>query len=344
MRAEPVASRLYAQTVVEHERRLPEAGEVLVASGDWVRSDQVVARCERAGSVRVVDAAAALGVARDRLPACLRVVVGQAVEAGEVLAASGFMGWRTVRAPAGGRVAEVAAGRIFIEEPRRSLELRAHLPGQVLRVLPGRGVVIRANVSRVVGIWGSGGECCGRVELRTEAASDTLNWIGIDLACRGKIIVGGQCLDKRVLLRAARFRALGLVVGGLAEHLRPRVRELGLTVVVTDGLGAVPMAEPVFEVLASHEGREALLTGGGGEGAGPPAVSICLESIRGSLNVAPERPLTVGDRVRLTRAPYLGVTGWVKAIHEEDGEAWVEVRLERGQSATVAYRNLERLG
>ena len=344
MRTEPVASRLYTQTVVEHERRLPEAGEVLAARGDWVRSDQVVARCQKPGGVRVVDAAVALGVAPDRLPACLRVAVGQTVEAGAILAASGFMGRRTVRAPVGGRVAEVAAGRIFLEEPRRSLELRAHLPGQVLRVLPGRGVVIRATVSRVVGIWGSGGECCGPLEMRTEAATDTLNWIGIDLACRGKIIVGGRCLDKRVLLRAARFRALGLVVGGLAEHLRPRVRELDLTVVVTDGLGAVPMAEPVFELLAGHEGREALLTGGGGEGVELPAVSIFLESLRGPLNVAPERPLTVGDRVRLTRPPYLGVIGWVKAILEEDGETWVEVRLQRGQSATVAYRNLERLG
>jgi hypothetical protein len=342
MRAEPVASRLYAQTVVEHERRLPEAGKVLVASGDWVQSDQVIALCEKPGRVRVVDAAAALGVARDRLPECLRVAAGQVVEAGEVLATSGFMGWRTVRAPVSGRVAEVAAGRVFVEEPGRSIEVRANLPGRVLRVLPGRGAVIRATVSRVVGAWGCGDETFGPLALRTGGPGDTLNWISVDLACRGKIVVGGQCLDKRALLRAARFRALGLVVGGLAEHLRPRVRELGLTVVVTDGLGAVPMAEPVFELLASHKGREALLDGG--EGAGPPAVTISLDSIRGPVNLAPERPLTVGDRVRLTRAPHLGVTGWVKGILDEDGETWVEVRLGPGESTTVAYRNLERLG
>jgi len=342
MKAEPIASRLYTQTVLEHERRLPEAGQVLVSAGSRVRSDDIIARCERPGSLRVIDAAAALGVARDRLSPCLRVTVGQEVQAGQIVAASGFMGWRTVRAPVAGRIAQITTGRIFVEELRRSIDLRANLPGQVLRVLPGYGAVIQATVSRVVGLWGSSGESCGPLALRTATAAETLNWIGIDLGCRGTIVVGGQCLDRRVLLRAARFRAAGLVVGGLAEHLRGKAQELGLLVVVTDALGAVPMAGPIFELLAKHDGREALLTGCGGREV-LPALSIPLDATRGPVNVAPERMLAAGDRVRLTRAPYLGLTGWVQEVLEQDGETWVEVTLERGQSATVAYQNLERL-
>jgi hypothetical protein len=334
---------LYAQTILEHERRLPDAGEVLVAAGDWVRSKDVVARCQTRGPLRVVDAAGALGVVRDRFASCLRVALGEEVEVDDVLAASGFMGWRTVTAPVAGRIVGITTGRILIQEPQRVVELQANLPGQVIRVLPKRGVVIRAAVSRVVGIWGTGSERCGPLVLRSETAGDTLNWIGIGLGCRGKIVVGGQCLDKRVLLRAARFRVAGLVVGGLAEHLRTKAKELGLAVVVTDGLGAMPMARPMFELLARHEGREAMLTGGPVEGAGMPAVSIALAATRGPVNIAPERPLAVGDRVRLTRAPRLGATGWVQAILEQEGEAWVRVSLEGGHTTMVAYRNLERL-
>ncbi|MDI7275568.1 MAG: hypothetical protein QME94_06285 [Anaerolineae bacterium] len=344
MKAEPIASRLYAQTVVEHERRLPEAGEVLVSRGDWVQGDDIVARCRRPGQLRVVDVAGTLGVPIGRAGRCLRVAIGQEVQPEEVLAATGFMGWRTVRAPVAGRVAEVVAGRIFIEEPPQVVEVRACLPGQVSQVIPQWGAVIRATVSRVVGVWGSGGTCSGPLLLRARSGADTLQWIGIDLACRGRIVVGGRCLDQRVLLRAARFRVLGLVVGGLAEHLRARVKELGLPVVVTDGLGAVPMAGPVFELLAQHDGRQALLSGGRAEPAPePPALSIPLSSVRGPVNVAPERPLAVGDRVRLTRAPYLGAVGWVLAIDEVDGETRVGVRLDDGEQATVDYRNVERL-
>jgi len=345
MRAEPIASRLYAQTVVEHERRLPAAGEVLVAAGEQVESGRVIARCQERGPLRVVDAAEQLGIARDALPQYLRVRLGQEVQEGQALAAGGFMGWRAALAPVAGRVAGIAAGRIFLEETPRPIELRANLPGQVIRVLPGRGAVIRALVSRVVGIWGAGGEGYGPLVLRSAAPTESLHWISIDLACRGKIVVGGCCLDKRVLLRAARFRALGLVVGGLAEHLRAAALELGLVVVVTDGLGAVPMAGPVFDLLAAHEGDEALAAGGRGEPvARLPELVIPLGAVRGPVHVAPDRPLAVGDRVRVTRAPYLGATGCVLAVVEAEGEVWARVSLDDDETVVVAYRNLERLG
>ncbi len=343
MKAEPVTSRLFTQTILEHERCLPQTGEVLVAVGDTVRSDEIIARCEIRGSLRLIDAAGELGIRRDQLGRCLRVSVGQDVQAGDVVAASGFMGWRSVRTPVAGRIAEITAGRIFVQEPQRTVELESHLPGQIVRVLPGWGVTIRAPVSRIVGVWATSGESFGPLLLRTDTPADTLNWIGIDLACRGKIVVGGQCLDRRVLLRAARFRALGLVVGGLAEHLRPKARELGLPVMVTDALGSMPMAEPFFALLAEHEGHDALLTGVPAERTALPALSIPLPSTRGPVNVAPERPLTVGDRVRLARAPLLGATGWVQAVVAQDGEAWVQVKLEQGSPITVPYRNLERL-
>ncbi len=345
MNAEPMTSRLYPQTIVEHERSLPGEAQVLVSAGAWVQANDVVVRGQEPPSVRVIDAAQALAIACDDLPDCLLVTTGQEVHAGQALAATGFMGWRIVRAPVAGRVAEIAAGRIFIEEPPRPIELRTYLPGQVTRVLPNRGAVIRAAVSRIVGIWGVGGECYGPLLLRTQAPTQTLQWTSVDGGCRGKIVVGGLCLDTRVLLRAARVGALGLIVGSLAEHLRARAEELGLVVMVTDALGAVPMAAPVFDLLAHNEGREGLLASGRTSPTPVlPALNIPLADLEGPVDAPAERPLAVGDRVRLTRAPHLGAMGCVQALVEQDGRTWVKVRLDQGRATLVPYRNLERLG
>ena len=345
MRAEPLASRLHLQTVYEYEQRLPREGDVLVTPGSWVRSGDTLVCGEEPAQVRVIDGAEALGLACGRLSESLRVTVGQQVQAGDVLAATGFLGWRTLRTPVAGRVADVATGRIFIEEPPRRVELRAVLPGQVVRVLPHRGAVIRSTVSRVLGVWGAGRERMGSLVLLTTAPTDALRWTSVDVACRGKIVVGGLCLDSRVILRAARFRAAGLVVGGLAQHLRARAEALGLAVVVTDGLGAVPMAGPVFDLLARYDGYDALIMGGEGSGdLWPQAASVTIPVEAEAVAPAPERPLAAGDRVRLTRAPHLGATGWVQALQEDDGEAWVQVSLDSAQAVLVPYRNVERLG
>ena len=343
MRADAVASRLFPQVTAEYERRLPQAGEVLVEAGAWVTGDTIVARCRRQGALRVVDAAAALGIPQSRLERCLRVFVGDTVEPDQVLAANGLAGWRTVRSPVRGRVAQVVAGRILVQEQAEQCDLLAHMPGQVVRVLPNWGIVVRSTVARVLGVWGAGGECAGPLVLRSETPGEALQWIGIDLACRGKIVVGGLCLDRRVLLRAARFRALGLVVGGLAEHLRSRAQELGLVVLVTDGLGAVPMAAPVFELLRRHAGRRGLLVGGDATKREAPALSVPLEGVQSVATQSP-RPLAVGDRVRLTGRPHLGASGLVRALHEQESACQVEVALDDGAVAMVAYRNLERLG
>jgi hypothetical protein len=343
MRAEPIPSRLYAQTVIEHERRLPSPGEVLVKVGDVVQSDAMIARGAVSGALRVIDAAEALGIRRERLSLCLRVEVGQDVASGQTLAASGFMGWRTVRAPVTGRVSHIVGGRIFVQETERTLELPAFLPGEVSRVLPGVGAVIRSTVARLLGVWGSGGDAYGPLTVRCESAGEPLNWTRVDLTCRGRIVVAGQCLDSRALLRAARFRAAGLVLGGLAEHLRARAAQLDLAVVVTDGLGVIPMAGPMWELLVAHDGDAALVVGGH-DGA-QPALNIPLPAGADAAHVSVERPLAAGDYVRIARPPFLGALGWVVTLQDENaGETSAQVRLERGEVVTVPYRNLERLG
>ncbi len=70
---------------------------------------------------------------------------------------------------------------------------------------------------------------------------------------------------------------------------------------------------------------------------------VPLDGVRGPVHMSPDRPLAVGDRVRVTRAPYLGAIGYVQTVVEDEGEAWARIRLEGAETVAVAYRNLERL-
>jgi hypothetical protein len=50
------------------------------------------------------------------------------------------------------------------------------------------------------------------------------------------------------------------VLGGLSPELVPQVEQLPFPVVVTEGIGTMPMSEPVFQLLQTNDGREASIS------------------------------------------------------------------------------------
>jgi hypothetical protein len=77
-----------------------------------------------------------------------------------------------------------------------------------------------------------------------------------------------------VLFRAKRFQLSGLVVGSLHPALRPWCERLALPVLVTEGIGHIPMAAPILHLLRAQHGCAAVLAGAGRggpqESAGEP--------------------------------------------------------------------------
>ena len=73
------------------------------------------------------------------------------------------------------------------------------------------------------------------------------------------------------------------------------------------------MAQPIFDLLRSYHGRPAVVVGSGNGTRSVPEVIVPLQS-KASTEIAPfaaMQPIQVGSRVRLTRAPYLGLVGQV---------------------------------
>lgn len=313
----PVESWITGLTTIRRERLLPTPGQVLVEVGEMVGAADVVARCQLAGEVRAIDISRALGVQRERAVRYVRKAVGEAVKVNDLLAAHGGpLGQfrKSCRSPVDGQVAEVRGSLMLIESAATTLELRAHIKGQVTNVMPNRGVVISAAGTLIQGAWGSGGEAAGVLKMLIDSPQKPLRARSIDVSCHGTVVVAGRILDDSVLEQAVDARVRGIIVGGVNADLCPALEALPFPVLLTEGFGDLPMSQHVFSLLQANMGFEAMLSANMETrwGARRPEVLIPL---RADEEMPEEEPsivsLKIGDQVRALRAPYLGTMGTI---------------------------------
>ncbi len=334
-------------TNVRRERILPVAGEILVRVGERVEPIQVVARASLPGTFRILPVARLLGTPAAKSERYLRVKLGDEVRQGQVLAARG--GYR-VRSPINGVLTASGAGRVLIEAQPTIFELRAYLYGTVANVLRNTGVVIETTGAVIQGTWGTGGESFGVLRCLVKSPDKPLRAKDIDPSCHGMVIIGGLGLDDAVLERAQELQVRGIVVGGFPPQLAPQASQLPFPVIATEGVGSMPMSEAVFRMLATHEGREASISGEVRARWGIVRPEIIIPLPAETLPPAqsePGAPLTAGARVRIVRAPYSGQVGVVAAVpdHARRIETGARVRGAEiklgGETVFVPLANLE---
>jgi hypothetical protein len=98
--------------------------------------------------------------------------------------------------------------------------------------------------------------------------------------------------------------------------------ELGLTLIVTEGFGDIPMAGRTFDLLKSCEGRKVSVTGATQIRAGvlrPEIIAPRSDEGRAPAagSAAEHEGLKVGDMVRVIRQPHFGRLGKVTALPSE---------------------------
>jgi hypothetical protein len=107
---------------------------------------------------------------------------------------------------------------------------------------------------------------------------------------------------------------LGVAITGYEEK--------GLTLVVTEGFGTIPMARRTFDLLKQCEGRKVSVSGATQIRAGvlrPEIIAPRLSETAGK-DAAPdasEKGLEVGSLIRAIRQPYFGRLGKVTALPAE---------------------------
>ena len=355
---------------LRRERKLPLPGDVLVSEAQRVTAETIVARTQLPGNVQTVNAANLLGVLPEDVEECLTKPIGSAVTKGETFAESrSFFGlFRSkVHAPVKGTIESVSkiTGQVLLREEPIPVEVDAYVDGIVVEVFPKSGVTVETRGAFIQGIFGVGGETCGELHVAVAGPDEPLEEKAIDAGSRGKILVGGTYVTTAVLRKAIAQGVKAVVVGGFDDYdLRQLLgydlgvaitgsEELGITLIVTEGFGSIPMAARTFELLRSCEGRRVSVSGATQIRAGvqrPEIVAPLLEatSERDVKEDSTEGGLKAGDMVRVIRQPYFGKIGRVTALPPElmplETEAKVrvlEVDFGNGSQTLLPRANVE---
>lgn len=337
-------TRVLTSARIRRERLLPSRGTVLASIGSRVGALDVVARTEALENSIVVPLATILREPANRLPEFLRKQPGESFRHDEILAAvPQTIGRRRLyRAPGAGRLIALRGAWLALELVQPPFELRALYRGQVINVIPQMGVVIEATGALAQGVWGIGGECFGLLKKMVNAPGEMLSERKIDAAVRGAIVVAGGVTDA-ALHRLAQERCAGLIVGGLES--RALVEQLKLPVLMTEGWGTRAIASPIFDLLAAHDGAEAILNA-----PGTMRPDVFIPSI-GASAPAPALVAQIDARVRVIGGAYRGEIGEIVAIPilprtaESGIQIWgAEVDLASSKGVHIAWDNLEIIG
>jgi hypothetical protein len=363
--------KVTAFTTLRRERKLPLTGTVLVQPGQKVEAETVVARTELPGNVQTVNVANLLGILPEDVPDCLVKPVGSALAKGEVFAESrSFFGLFRSRcaAPVTGTLESVSTvtGQAILREPPIPVEVDAYVDGVVAEIHPGQGVTVETRGTFIQGIFGIGGEIAGILHVCVEKPGDALTEARLSGDLTGRVLVGGSHVSTEVLRQAIQKGAKAVVVGGFDDHdLREFLgydlgvaitgsEEKGLTLVVTEGFGEIPMAERTFELLRACEGRKVSVSGATQIRAGvlrPEIVAPRLAEqppTQATADGGEPGGLAVGSMIRVIRQPYFGKLGRVVALPPElvalETEAKVrilEVDFGNGTHTVLPRANVE---
>jgi hypothetical protein len=348
----PVLHVLPLATIIR-ERTLPVAGKVNVHVNQRVNPTDVIAEASFATEHVLLDVGRTFGVSPAAADKMIKVKEGDRLAQGALVAEGRGLFPRTVKAPRAGRVMIAGGGQVLMEVGDKRRELRAGLPGVVIRILPERGAVIRTAGALIQGVWGNGPIDNGLMVSLLEKPDDVLSADRLDVSLRGSVILGGHVRDLATLRAAAELPVRGLILSSLLSPLREAAYQARFPIIVMDGFGALPMNSAVFKLLTTNNKREVTVNAERFDRykGNRPEVIIPLPVS----NEPPEpnsfETFTVGQTVHLRRPPNAGMIGTISSLPAEPSTLpnglralAAEVKLENGEVALVPLVNLEVVG
>ena len=351
-------------------RVLPIKGDVLVNLGDVVEAEQIVAQTFMPGDISPVNMANLLSMPPGDMKKCMLKREGERVAVGDIVAQNkGIFGLfkTTVKSTWEGTIETISdvTGQIIIRHAPIPVEVKAHLAGEVVEVIPQEGVVIEADVTFVQGIFGIGGEAYGTIRMAAVSHDQPLKADLITKEMKGCVVIGGARVWHEAIEKAIQVGAAAVIAGGIDDQDLKEIlgydlgvaitgtERIGLTVVVTEGFGDIAMAERTFSLLKARQGDAAAVNGATQIRAGVmrPEIMVPLSPDELAREVEPEHTqgqLLAGRPVRIIRDPYFGLIGEVGDLPAEPhvlgsgSKARVlEVKLDSGESVIVPRANVE---
>ncbi|MFP4497310.1 MAG: hypothetical protein ACLFQV_03795 [Vulcanimicrobiota bacterium] len=356
--------------VIRKERRLPLKGQVEVKVGDKVESEKVVARTELPGNPELVNIANKLGLEASEVPNAMVKEVGEFVKKEDLLAeARSFFGLFHSKAtsPITGTIENISntTGKVLVRAPAIPVEVLAYIEGEVVEVMPEEGVILESFGTFIQGIFGVGGETVGDLVLLTEDPGRALAPDMINEKHKGKILAGGALVTSAVIDKAIKTGVKGIVTGGIGdEDLKKFLgydlgvaitgsEKKGITLVVTEGFGQIPMADKTLGLLKMNQGHKTSINGATQIRAGVirPEVIIPRMDLKekgASKENEKAGAMEVGSLIRVIREPNFGAKAKVVSlpvdlvkVESETMVRVVEVEMEDGTRWKLPRANVE---
>lgn len=329
---------------LQRERLLPQPGEVIATERQRVDATDVVAHAHIAERHYIIHLAEKLGVSNADAERYVVKENGQPVKKGEVLAERRTLlglARKYARSTVDGELIVTGEGKALLSSAPQPFELRAGLPGTVLRVIDQRGVVIETTGALLTGVWGNGREDFAVMRVIGSAPNTVLLTEQVDMSLRGMIAAVGSLQDTAPFKQMAEVNLRGLILGSLKADLIPAVQKLDFPVLVADGFGGHGFSAAAYGLLVSNTGREVWLNAqlwNRFAGRRPEAIIPLPTPGQQPAHVVDGEPLSLGKRARITRGPHAGRSGTVVALGER---AQYLPGVGRARLATIEFDQLE---
>ena len=344
-------TKINGLTAFQRARLLPIEGRVLVHIGQTVKPETIVAEATLAPHVEVLDVRPIIaGTNRSDFESMKERGVGERVEAGDVIIATGGTLNRVLRAKNNGIIRAISPTQVLLEVTKNPHRLRAAYFGKVIEIIPDRGVILEMQGSLVQGVWGNGQFAAGKLIAVADISNQVLEPELLKTDCVDTIVLAGHCRSIETVRRANVLPIRGLIVGSISSNLIPAIQKLNFPVVVINGFGPIGMDDTSFRLLHGSQGRTIALNGQpwDREMGFRPEVFIHLEIDEKLSSAKALREFEVGQNVRVNTLPYLPQVGIIQKIRPEPAllpsgiqAMAADVKLKSGQLILVPLNNLD---
>ncbi len=350
-------ARVTALATIKRAHKLPRGSMPRVLAGQNVKSNEVLAVAEVAHEHRILNIAKTLGVEPRRIISFLVKREGDAVLAGDLIAAKRkFLRKIKVTSPIDGTIIYIEEGQMLIEGKRTRLEVEATIPGKVVNIEAEKYIEIETTGALLQIAWGHGDFVWGTLKVMDGDPSLTTNADRFNIDHRGAIVAIGSPLTEEFLANAVDTRVRGIIASSMHASLVPKLEKVDFPVGLTQGFGQLPMSDRILNLLKTYNGRDIALDIGGHDdwrNKRPEIIiplassqdQVALEEHPGKLQVAR------GQKVRILQMPYWGEIGTITEIIGEPRQLasglWskgVDVETPGGVNVFVPFANLEHLG
>lgn len=367
--------RVERDVITKVQRSLKGEGKIYVSEGREVSPEDIIGNAEFLTGYRTLNLSDLLSVKSSDVTKYIKRNVGQKIYKGELLAYKKgglFSREKVITSPTDGILDFVnnLTGEVRLSLFPKKIELAAGVYGVVEKVDEKLGsCLIRAQVTRVYGIFGTGKIREGTLQLLTDRYG-VISKSQILPRFDEHIIAGGSLSSKDILHKAISAGINGIIIGGINATdykavgggkllIQPKLEyDSGLSLVICEGFGAIGLGEDIYDIFKEYDGRFVSVDGNASVISLPSYLSSSMMRVRKTRltenkeDSFPENKFNVSEiyeglRVRIIGSSFTGEQGRVIALDKTETLMPSQIRSymvtieTKRRKIQIPYKNLE---